>query len=1163
MKPIKLSIKGLNSFSEQQTIDFEKLTERGLFGIFGPTGSGKSTILDGITLALYGKTSRNSSNFINTNCEEMSISYEFLIREAEEKHYVIDRTFKRNKDGGINAKKPTRIIEIKNGEPVILEETPTAVDKKCVDLMGLKFEDFIRTVVLPQGKFSEFLKLEGKPRREMLERLFNLDKYGNELSIRLGSVMKKTRSNMDKIEGQLKGYEDVNNEIYEAKTLELESIKEKESAAEEEYKSAINNFTEIQKIWELKNELEGYRSTEIGLEAIKEEIESKKKKLQKGEDALKVKPYIDCVENTAQNIKAVQKNILENEALESKLTISKKEILEKFTSAREQKDAEIPKLRVIESNIETAIEDEKAMKKLFAEVEKLREEYREKLKLKNAEDKINEEIKKRVAALTEELNQGEKRLEVLAIDESYRSGVQKGLIIEEKIQIANSRINKLQKDLEAAISKITNLKNDINKLEIIISDKDKTLSQYNIELEKLESNFPGDANILLSMQQEINELITSVNSGKTYEAEIKQLEAETTELQNKIDGNTKLQAELSEKTEELRKTLTRSREENLASILRTTLKEGMPCPVCGSKDHLIEEHNIAYSESIEKLERELSENENKLKTLENEILLNSVNLKNKEEKKSAVKKELRRLGEKWRTASPEEHKKAFIVKKAAIEKWTVDKKQLEKQIKSLNEELNINKINLGQNKSVLSESELARNRYKVEGDEILKETEEQNLALAVLKEELAVKNFEAKSNEIKAMDKEREGLMKTLKLSRSEVSRLEEKRELSKKNLEDLAGILAALKTQGEEKRSQADEKEKSIKNRVGKVKNLVVYKAQITEKIEDLQATFSKLEKERNDIEEQYNKCSGGLKAQRLELKKAEARLEAEKEKMYKALATAGYKTIEEAISYLISEEEIKALKTEIQNYENSVLELKVKIQEIIKKLSGKDITKEQWEQIKILKENKEAELKTVREAVVRINTELKELKKKFEELKDIIAAKEKLEHKLSLLNDLDGLFKGKRFVEFVAVHQLKYVSLEASKRLKEITAGNYGLEVDEEGKFLIRDYKNGGVTRDASTLSGGETFLASLSLALALSAQIQLKGTAPLELFFLDEGFGTLDDNLLDVVMNSLEKIYSDRLSVGIISHVESIKNRMPVKLIVTPAAAGVGGSRVGIER
>ena len=67
MRPIWMKLKGLNSFLETQEVDFEQLTSQGLFGIFGPTGSGKSSILDGISLALYGTTARNSTNFINVD----------------------------------------------------------------------------------------------------------------------------------------------------------------------------------------------------------------------------------------------------------------------------------------------------------------------------------------------------------------------------------------------------------------------------------------------------------------------------------------------------------------------------------------------------------------------------------------------------------------------------------------------------------------------------------------------------------------------------------------------------------------------------------------------------------------------------------------------------------------------------------------------------------------------------------------------------------------------------------------------------------------------------------------------------------------------------------------------------------------------------------------
>ncbi len=183
MRPIKLKIKGLNSFIETQEIDFHKLMYRGLFGIFGPTGSGKSTILDGITLALYGEVARKSSNFINTNCSNLYVSFEFQISAKEINIYRVDREYRRDKEGRIRTKS-ARILDITCGEE-ILEEGVKSVNKKCEEIIGLQLDDFTRTVVLPQGKFSEFLTLSGKERRDMLERLFNLQKYGNELSSKL------------------------------------------------------------------------------------------------------------------------------------------------------------------------------------------------------------------------------------------------------------------------------------------------------------------------------------------------------------------------------------------------------------------------------------------------------------------------------------------------------------------------------------------------------------------------------------------------------------------------------------------------------------------------------------------------------------------------------------------------------------------------------------------------------------------------------------------------------------------------------------------------------------------------------------------------------------------------------------------------------------------
>jgi hypothetical protein len=121
--------------------------------------------------------------------------------------------------------------------------------------------------------------------------------------------------------------------------------------------------------------------------------------------------------------------------------------------------------------------------------------------------------------------------------------------------------------------------------------------------------------------------------------------------------------------------------------------------------------------------------------------------------------------------------------------------------------------------------------------------------------------------------------------------------------------------------------------------------------------------------------------------------------------------------------------------------------------------------------------------------------------------------------------------------------------------------LELADECEFVIRDDFNGCQRRPVSTLSGGETFLTSLALALALSSKIQLKGQ-PLGFFFLDEGFGTLDAEKLDLVIGALEKLHDRERMVGIISHVKELKERLPRYLEVTPATQDGQGSRLALH-
>ena len=167
--------------------------------------------------------------------------------------------------------------------------------------------------------------------------------------------------------------------------------------------------------------------------------------------------------------------------------------------------------------------------------------------------------------------------------------------------------------------------------------------------------------------------------------------------------------------------------------------------------------------------------------------------------------------------------------------------------------------------------------------------------------------------------------------------------------------------------------------------------------------------------------------------------------------------------------------------------------------------------------------------------------------------------EREKKLCDELRVLLRGNRFLEFIASEYLQEICTAASRTLLSLTGGRYFLKYDKE--FKVGDNLDGGNLRAVKTLSGGETFLVSLSLALSLSAAICQKSLRPIEFFFLDEGFGTLDDKLVDTVMDVLGKL-SRTFAVGLISHVEELKHRIDNKLLVSGATESCG-SKVRVER
>lgn len=1171
MKPIRLEVKGLNSFIDKQVVEFDKLTERGLFGIFGPTGSGKSTILDGITLALYGDIARKSSNYINTNCDGVYVSYEFQITGNEVKRYRVDREFKRdNKSGGIR-NKSSKIIDITGGVENVLEEKAKAVTSKCEEIIGLKLDDFMRTVVLPQGKFSEFLKLEGKERRNMLERLFNLRKYGDDLSSKLSFEIRKEKDKMNVLEGQLKGYEGISEEALKAKEEEIKKINLNIKSKEELLNKIKKEFEEAEKVWNTQKELYDKRIEEESLVSRSEEIKSFKERVEISNKADKVIVFINNLEEILKEINKEDLKFNElNKKLEELINLREENKL-KFEEVSKKKEEKLPDLRLKKEKLLESQKERDILFQIKADGVKLKEACKKSFEDRSKCDTKLNSIEENEKRLNEELKAKEERKEELFVHEEFKNKINSGLFILNSYEGLDKQFNEIKSEEIELKKYIKNLTEDKEKSEKDLKVKVESLSKTRGKLESLLKETPGDSNSILEKQIKLGEYREKLNKYKEIKNSLEESLKTKNNFEEKLKTFENQKLLLEKEVRELKEYINKVKVEELAHKLRENLVDGECCPVCGSTHHELNKvEKINLEESNEKTTL-LESKEEKLKELILEFSKIEATLEYENKKIEELNISIEEVGEvnEERLKSLEEE---FNTLKDKIEEFNLKKENLEKDLEKLKEEKNnleniFNKAEVILCEKIVREKEIAS---KVK--ELDKELKLKNSELNSIKNELKIEDIKLENDLILKKEKEKNLLEKEIRILRTQLEESNKIKDELREKRDELKENYLSQKSLLDGKVEVYREKERMIK---GSLKGLIdealpIEKIDIKGLLEDLQLEIDYIEKaylnlseEKEKLEKAFNNMNQEVAVTKERVNSLKLRKENEEKKVNLALEEEGFKTILEVKEGILSKDEKEKLKVLIEEYHNNLIKVRANIELLIKKLNGKSLTEEEWTMVLQEKNNTEKELKEVEKLKIRLVTESESIKKKLEEQRDILHIKAKQEHKLALLSDLEKLFKGKKFVEFIAANQLKYISIEASKKLKDITNGVYGLEVDENGKFIIRDYKNGGAERDASTLSGGETFLASLALALSLSSQIQLKGTAPLELFFLDEGFGTLDDNLLDVVMSSLERLHHERLSVGIISHVESIKNRVPVKLILTPAEAGIGGSKVKIER
>ncbi|MDC7125150.1 MAG: SbcC/MukB-like Walker B domain-containing protein, partial [Spirochaetales bacterium] len=288
--------------------------------------------------------------------------------------------------------------------------------------------------------------------------------------------------------------------------------------------------------------------------------------------------------------------------------------------------------------------------------------------------------------------------------------------------------------------------------------------------------------------------------------------------------------------------------------------------------------------------------------------------------------------------------------------------------------------------------------------------------------------------------------------------------------------------------------------------------------------------------LKNQHNKSTAELiKQRKIELSQ---KLEDSDSAINNLIKNSEYESLSEVKDVLAYSINTVTEREEIEIFEKHHTSVKARIETSEKMLSGRTYDEEAHSS----EIQKNTELKS---QLNEKNNRLGGFINKLEELKEALNRKSELEKQLSALKlreenlkVLKNIFKSNGFTNYAATIYLRELCEAANARFRKLTRESLRLELDEDNNFIIRDYLNEGRTRSVKTLSGGQTFQAAFSLSLALADSI---GADRSGFFFLDEGFGSLDRDSLSLVFDSLKSLKNENRTVGIISHVEELKQEI----------------------
>jgi exonuclease SbcC len=1193
MKILRLKSKNINSLKGDNEIDFVKfLNGNSLFAITGETGSGKTTLLDVITCALYGRTARLSRGtevheLMSRGTAEAMCEVEF---EVNHKCYRSSWTIRRARNMADGKIQPVKMELVSLPDETVLESKAREVPKKIEEITGLDFDRFTQSMMLAQGGFDAFLKAEEKERSKLLEKITGTKIY-SEISKRVFEQERESKREIETIEAELRGIGLLSSEestqlkaLYESQKEEVAKSKALMEHSREAYDLKVQHST-------LLKELEENRKKEAEAQTEKEEKKPLYTKLSLAEKALAIsaiyaekKAVEKTVSESQQTLHNLNKSIgLLNENIEAlrdkkrkvqdthekeklrfetesvKLKQAKelhnkgKNIDETMQTHRKTIEEKEQQLSVLKTDLANLIEEEKALQSQLSDYE-----------LYNTEHAADAKLVSDIESIATLIGNYHKDLSLIKeADISLKETNTKKEEAQIALSKANAQLQDLKKKSDEARQRFEDIDNGVKSLEKDEPHLKETQKAYEEILRRLEA-FRSDAKLLTEEKENEVRLSSKVQS----------LSAQKKELQEKIDSIKAHLLTLRDKKE--KELLIQKYEED-----RKRLQEGEPCFLCGSTEHPYIEHQeilvFDTDEEIYTQEKICITEEQRFTELEKVIASHSTKMETSRLEHQKIKKRIREHHDFFAThnftvsdeseadiqeridvvASQLSHltgmrskRDMFLTQKESSYSTYLSAAQkrdvIQKSITLLANEIRHQMDTQSRHQQRLHESQKALTAYWHSYGLAFEETKLQEAYAALKKRKVS---FEENTN---ALQKTKDELSK-LAVNKQGISSTIESVE---KTLVETQEMINALQTQYD----ALVKEQKEILN----VEDMDAYARLINTAWEQAQETLRKVLNDYALTENSLNE----KKKQYDDTKKLYDEKLKQKVKIQEAFNTAlkenGFETEQALEEGLLSEEERAQLKATCQALDKKLEEattLRKKIEEKLAKHEENDITDKDIEVL--LKEKQEQE-----ETWGQLNETLGEIKNKLvtdeqnrqnHERKIEALDKKRKEHEvIAKLSELIGASDGAKFSKFAQGITLGQLINLANKHLALLSDRYAIIRLREEGQQLelaVIDKYQGDEIRPSNTLSGGESFLVSLSLALGLSELASQK--ISIDSLFLDEGFGTLDSDTLDTALDALSMLESRGKMVGVISHVDMLKERIPLQISI--CKSGGGQSRV----